>query len=518
MTAAAGRQPGRASRATTAAAPARPQVEVFSGPGRPLAVLRFVSPTTGKLIERALSGFTLAGIARLNAARLDVPCLFAPTDLELVERLVALARYRPRHRSPGQLWSQARCCTEYFKQKSSRHQPPQPVPPTRRPAGVLAADPELALLLSMLRKAHGARDKRGEPWAAAARAMARDHSIPQFGNDERRIRRLLRKAVAIGELVITHRGGSGPGDCHLYRFRREGEPRMKPTLVASNKPREAVQRDADFMRVVEALRSGMSIRKVAQALGVPKSTVHWIKQQHAETPPNGGVSKPAKSPPGVQDPGVQGGVSNPEGVQDPGVQGATNVSKRLMKGSSVQREEVSARQVVRQVSHPEAPHPQASGVDGAGDDALSQEAQKNRAADGKPDYSPRRLLYLARVSGIGLVDDGELLFEVAGAVSAELLEQLQLHEREIIGLLRQPPLDEPGCLLMLSSEGGGYRQCGDPVGEDGIYCRAHGGDERCNQAKAGRLIRGQLPLFVRPAGLGRRPGVGVQQSLGRERV
>ncbi len=134
----------------------------------------------------------------------------------------------------------------------------------------LAAYPDAALLLRTLRHANGARDARGEPFAASPKAMAKARVIPGWGRQ--RYRRALTVLVELGFLIIVHRGGRCVGDARKFAF-HQGGPAMTPRLAVSN-----IAYD-DLTRVVGALKSGLSIRKAGQTLGMDKSKVLRLKHR-----------------------------------------------------------------------------------------------------------------------------------------------------------------------------------------------------------------------------------------------
>jgi hypothetical protein len=82
------------------------------------------------------------------------------------------------------------------------------------------------LLYIILRGQHAARDKRGERFAVAARAMKRDQVLTWT---EGRFRLATKVLVAFGLLVPVKQGGHGKGDVTLCRF---GLP--PPSLVSEN--------------------------------------------------------------------------------------------------------------------------------------------------------------------------------------------------------------------------------------------------------------------------------------------
>jgi len=139
------------------------------------------------------------------------------------------------------------------------------------PPGILANYPDAATLHAILKHANGARAARDELFAASPDAMARDRVIDAWGNSPRRYRRALATLVELGLLHIMHRGGRHRGDARKFSF---GEPPMTPRLIVSNAPR-----DADLFRVVDALGSGLSIRKAGETLGLDKSKVLRLKHR-----------------------------------------------------------------------------------------------------------------------------------------------------------------------------------------------------------------------------------------------
>jgi len=134
----------------------------------------------------------------------------------------------------------------------------------------LAAYPDSALLCRILKRANGARDARGEPFAASPKRMANAQVIPGWG--PQRYRRALTVLVEFGFLIIVHRGGRYVGDARKFAFRKGG-PVMTPKLVVSNIA------DDDLMRVVDALTTGLSIRKAGEALAMDKSKVLRLKRR-----------------------------------------------------------------------------------------------------------------------------------------------------------------------------------------------------------------------------------------------
>ncbi len=140
----------------------------------------------------------------------------------------------------------------------------------------LAARPDAETLLLVLRHAHGARDTRGEPFAASPRAMAAARVIRSWGASHQRYSRALAALVEFDFLDIVHMGGRRPGDARLFRFHHGGLS-MRPRLVVSNNSSTTV--DADLIRVVDALKSGLSIRKTGEALGMDKSKVLRLKHR-----------------------------------------------------------------------------------------------------------------------------------------------------------------------------------------------------------------------------------------------
>jgi hypothetical protein len=87
--------------------------------------------------------------------------------------------------------------------------------------------------------------------------------------------RALAVLVQLGFPRIVHKGGRRPGDARLFRFHKGG-PSMQPRLVIST-PSSTI--DIDLMRVVEALQSGLSIRKASKALGMDKSKILRLKRR-----------------------------------------------------------------------------------------------------------------------------------------------------------------------------------------------------------------------------------------------
>jgi hypothetical protein len=87
--------------------------------------------------------------------------------------------------------------------------------------------------------------------------------------------RALAVLVQLSFLRIVHKGGRRPGDARLFRFHKGG-PSMQPRLVIST-PSSTI--DIDLMRVVEALKSRLSIRKASKALGMDKSKIVRLKRR-----------------------------------------------------------------------------------------------------------------------------------------------------------------------------------------------------------------------------------------------
>ena len=75
--------------------------------------------------------------------------------------------------------------------------------------------PEALALYFKLRAKHGARDKRSETFAIAARAMAAKRVLPWT---PRRIYRATEVLIGFGLLDRVKTGGHGKGDTHQYRF------------------------------------------------------------------------------------------------------------------------------------------------------------------------------------------------------------------------------------------------------------------------------------------------------------
>ena len=71
-------------------------------------------------------------------------------------------------------------------------------------------------LFVTLRTAHGARDRRGEPFAISPRAMADKKVVGKWSAS--RIRNARQTLVKLNYLEPVHRGGRGPGDPSLFRF------------------------------------------------------------------------------------------------------------------------------------------------------------------------------------------------------------------------------------------------------------------------------------------------------------
>ncbi len=175
-------------------------------------------------------------------------------------------------------------------------------PPSAALDAAPAAYPDAGLLLRVVRHAFGALDKKGAPFPVAPRPMAEARVIPEWGASDRRYHRALVVLLQLGLLVIVHRGGRWKGDANLFRFGNGDRP-MSPQLVVSN---AAPPADADLMRVVDALNSGLSIRKAGQALGLDKSKILRLKHRatlmgllqasHAEVPPLEVSHQPGVSP------------------------------------------------------------------------------------------------------------------------------------------------------------------------------------------------------------------------------
>jgi len=142
---------------------------------------------------------------------------------------------------------------------------------------------DAAILYPVLKRAHGARDARGEAWAAAPEAMAAARVIPAWNASHHRYRRAIRLMVDCGFLLRVHTGGRRRGDPHRYRFVKGG-PMRTPRLIAST-PSPAI--NEDLRRVADAIRSGMSIRETAAALGLDKSKVLRLKKRALSETPQG---------------------------------------------------------------------------------------------------------------------------------------------------------------------------------------------------------------------------------------
>jgi len=131
---------------------------------------------------------------------------------------------------------------------------------------VLDRHPDAATLYPLLKHANGARNARGEPFVASPRAMAKARVIPEWGASYERYTHALAVLVETGFLLIVHRGGRYVGDTRKFTF---------PTTA----PRFVVSRDVDLMRVVDALKGGLSIRKAADVLSMSKSRVSRLKRR-----------------------------------------------------------------------------------------------------------------------------------------------------------------------------------------------------------------------------------------------
>jgi hypothetical protein len=134
---------------------------------------------------------------------------------------------------------------------------------------LLAPHPRAEELHRLLKRFNGARDGRGESFAASPPAMAEAELIPCWRPHH--YRRALALLVELGLLVIVHRGGRRHGDARKFRFGK-GAP-MKPRLVVSN--------DDDFQLIVEALNGGASIRQAATAFSLDKSKILRLKHRAA---------------------------------------------------------------------------------------------------------------------------------------------------------------------------------------------------------------------------------------------
>lgn len=139
----------------------------------------------------------------------------------------------------------------------------------------LAKYRDAGVLLRVVKHAFGALDKKGAPFPVSARAMAEARKIPEWGASDRGYRGALAVLLQLGLLVIVHRGGRWKGDANLFRF-GNGDRSMPPQLIGSN---AATPADADLMRVVDAMKSGRSIRKAAQVLGLDKSKILRLKHR-----------------------------------------------------------------------------------------------------------------------------------------------------------------------------------------------------------------------------------------------
>jgi hypothetical protein len=173
----------------------------------------------------------------------------------------------------------------------------------------LAKDPDAGLLLRVVRHRFGALDKKGAPFPVSPKAMAKHRVIPEWGASDRRYRSARAMLLQLGLLVIVHQGGRWKGDASLFRFGNGDRP-MPPQLVVSN---AALPADADLMRVVDALKSGLSIRKAGQALGLNKSKILRLKHR-ATLMGLLQASHAALQPPEVSHQAGVSGVSPPEAV------------------------------------------------------------------------------------------------------------------------------------------------------------------------------------------------------------
>jgi Bifunctional DNA primase/polymerase, N-terminal/Primase C terminal 1 (PriCT-1) len=165
-------------------------------------------------------------------------------------------------------------------------------PPSTALDAALAKDPDAGLLLRVVRHAFGALAKKGRLFPVSPRAMAEARTIREWGASDRRYRRALAVLLQLGLLIIVHPGGRRKGDANLYRFGNGDRP-MSLQLVKSN---AVPPPDADLMRVVDALKSGLSIRKAGKTLSLDKSKILRLKiratsmgllqASHAEALPN----------------------------------------------------------------------------------------------------------------------------------------------------------------------------------------------------------------------------------------
>lgn len=98
---------------------------------------------------------------------------------------------------------------------------------------LVAGDGDACLMWLTLRRHHGARVRRGEPFAASCKAMAKANVIPTW--TPRRYRMALHALVAVGLVVRVHTGGSEPGDPHLFTFGMGSifEPNVMNTPLAA---------------------------------------------------------------------------------------------------------------------------------------------------------------------------------------------------------------------------------------------------------------------------------------------
>jgi hypothetical protein len=181
-------------------------------------------------------------------------------------------------------------------------------------AALAAEHPDAYDLLRVLRRANGGCDARGEPFPASPRAMAKAGTIPEWGTSRRHYIRALAVLVQLGFLRIVHKGGRRPGDARLFRFHKGG-PSMQPRLVIST-PSSTI--DIDLMRVVEALKSGLSIRKASKALRMDKSKILRLKRR-AEVLKLIGVSQVETPCPEISHSGLGRREEVSQQAADPGV-------------------------------------------------------------------------------------------------------------------------------------------------------------------------------------------------------
>ncbi len=151
----------------------------------------------------------------------------------------------------------------------------------RASTGTVSGVPDVAAAISAVRTHPGGEDaaalyptleKRGlggKPFAASPKTLAQWGVIPAWGASYRRYERALAMLVELGFLVIVHKGGRWRGDARKFAF-----PAMPPRLVVFEKPD-----DVDLMRAVDALKTGLSIRKASELLGMDRSKALRLKRR-----------------------------------------------------------------------------------------------------------------------------------------------------------------------------------------------------------------------------------------------